>query len=68
MQIKPKHGIFKPKSYIAQMILQEPTLVKEAFKHPEWVEAIEKECKALVSNATWKLILPPKGQKIIRNR
>lgn len=49
-------------------ILPIPNSFKEIMRHAKWVEAMEKEYKALPANDTWVLVPPPPGKKIIRNR
>lgn len=45
--------------------IQEPTTYEQASKHPGWVQAMEKEIKALISNNTWDFVdLPPRKKAI----
>ena len=48
--------------------LTEPKSYQEAAKHPLWLEAINKELKALADNHTWDLVELPPGKKAIGNK
>ncbi|GAA0149302.1 transmembrane signal receptor [Lithospermum erythrorhizon] len=44
---------------------QEPSSYKKASQHPIWVEAMQKELKALNDTTTWKLVTLPNGKRPI---
>ena len=48
--------------------LQEPSNYTEASSKPEWIEAMNKEIQALVTNNTWDLVDLPSGKKPIGNK
>lgn len=45
--------------------INEPLNYKEASQQFEWIEAMQKEIKALEDNNTWELVDLPKGKKPI---
>lgn len=68
MATRAKNGISKPKGFFAQVIMSELVSDNETFKHPKWVDSMEKEYKALVANHTWVLVTPSEHTKIIGNK
>lgn len=42
-------------------IVPEPASYKEVSKHPWWVDAMQKELKALAANNTWTIVPKPEG-------
>ncbi|XP_021761303.1 uncharacterized protein LOC110726145 [Chenopodium quinoa] len=46
----------------------EPTTYKKDAKSPKWVEAMEKELKALKDNNTWEIVTLPHGKKAIGSK
>lgn len=45
--------------------IHEPQNYKEASQNPLWVEAMDKELKALADNNTWDIVDLPPGKKPI---
>lgn len=48
--------------------IHEPKTYQEASQHPLWVEAMNKELKALAVINTWDLVDLPRGKKAIGNK
>ncbi|KAL8093307.1 hypothetical protein AgCh_035258 [Apium graveolens] len=57
------------KAFLSQTsVIQEPKSYQEACQHPLWIDAINKELKALADNNTWDLVELPPGKKSIGNK
>lgn len=57
MVTRSKTGNLKPKIYLHHV---EPSTVKQALAHPQWLTTMQEEYKALMTNGTWTLVkLPP---------
>ncbi|PKI78797.1 hypothetical protein CRG98_000864 [Punica granatum] len=54
-----------PVAFSVSIGLQEPTSFAKAKRDPRWVEAMQDEFQALLSNRTWDLVPPPSNQHII---
>lgn len=62
MVTRSKIGNLKPQIFLTHT---EPSSVKQALAHPDWLEAIKAEYTALMNNNTWTLVeLPPHRQAI----
>ena len=70
MITKSKAGIFKPKSYLADLLAKpsEPTSITQAISDPKWFKAMQEEYQALISNDTWDLVLPSTPVKVIGSK
>ncbi|KAH9725329.1 retrovirus-related pol polyprotein from transposon RE1 [Citrus sinensis] len=66
MVTRSKHGIYKPKIYLAQRSSYElPTNIASAIKNVKWRNAMLDEYKALLENNTWELVKVQEGTKVI---
>jgi transposase InsO family protein len=49
-------------------LLTEPTTYSQAVKNPCWLDAMQTEYNALLSNKTWSLCPRPSHKKVVRNK
>ncbi|KAH9703475.1 retrovirus-related pol polyprotein from transposon RE1 [Citrus sinensis] len=70
MITRSKAGIFKPKSYLADLLAKpsEPTSITQAISNPKWFKAMQEEYQALKNNDTWDLVSPSAPVKVIGSK
>ena len=42
-----------------------PTSFSKAFKHPQWMDDMTEEYRALIANGTWELVPSPFTQNVV---
>lgn len=65
MLTRAKCGIYKPKVYNSELILEEPSTYDDATKSVNWNSAMLEEYKALLNKGTWTLVEKPVNKNII---
>uniref|UniRef100_A0A803NGE1 Retrovirus-related Pol polyprotein from transposon TNT 1-94 n=1 Tax=Cannabis sativa TaxID=3483 RepID=A0A803NGE1_CANSA len=69
MMTRSKHGIYKPKLYVAQINNEvEPTTIKAALASAKWNAAMQHEITALKNKKTWILIPRTLDMIIVQNK
>lgn len=56
MLTRAKQGIYKPKAYLASLILPKPASVREALTILEWKDAMKSKYDSLIANGTWDIV------------
>ena len=67
MLTRSKLGIHKPKVFkaVTDYTYQEPPSFAVAFKHPQWVAAMDSEFHSLIKQQTWSLVPPSVDKNIV---
>ncbi|KAE8677259.1 hypothetical protein F3Y22_tig00111540pilonHSYRG00102 [Hibiscus syriacus] len=63
MITRSKHGILKPKLFVATV--DEPVPIHQALSHPHWKPVVLAEHDALLNNDTWELSPLPRGRTVV---
>ena len=60
------------KRFVDRLVIPVPETYEEAIKDPVWgklwLEAIQAELTALISNGTWDVVVPPKGANLVTSK
>lgn len=65
MVTRAKNGINKPKVFLYDLTILEPTIIQEALAHDKLLGAVHAEYDALIQNNTWSLVpLPPNHRAV----
>ncbi|KAA3482820.1 Retrovirus-related Pol polyprotein from transposon TNT 1-94 [Gossypium australe] len=57
--------LLQTKGFLAELSIQEPLTIKEAFINPEWTKAAQQEYDALLNNNTWKSVPFPPNRRAV---